>query len=253
MARPHFDLETIEPFLDTGDLLLISGRPRLLKLFLWSEWTHVGLLWRHPFTGELYVWEANLATASNPQKDELTGVFKDGTQLVSLREKLSFYNGEDGLYAAVRRLERNRPAHELSLKMIPLMWAMVHYPFEVTYHRFILLWASIAAESLLPDRLFLSAHRAGVICSEAVAWMLQALGILQRERICNRFSPPDFSTGRPRLIMEPGWRYGPEEEIGLHFSCATARDLQVNDREEKAKKNCPFSKQCSKGTRLCNR
>lgn len=89
--------DTIKDLLQTGDLLVFSGKGRssnLIKHFSGSRWSHVGLVAKiqiPPLTEpRLFVMES---TTLNDVPD-VDGRFKKGVQLVLLSQRLATYSGE---------------------------------------------------------------------------------------------------------------------------------------------------------------
>ncbi len=100
------EFEQIRGRMQTGDILLFSGRSlisQLIRIFTRSRWSHIGIVVRDASTDELFLWEA---TSNNTVEDVEYGHIPRGVQLVRLEEKLRSYDG----VAAVRLLtgvERN--------------------------------------------------------------------------------------------------------------------------------------------------
>jgi hypothetical protein len=80
--------------LDTGEIVLFSGKGRLsagIKWFTGSKWSHVGMVLRKPAHDMVFLWEST--TLSN-LKDAEDGWAKRSVQLVFLSQRLPTYDGD---------------------------------------------------------------------------------------------------------------------------------------------------------------
>ena len=96
-SRP---LNALKRDLKTGDIILFSGKSlisRMIRLFTFSRWSHIGLVIRDRRTDELLLWEA---TTDNIVDDYELGPRRRCVQLVKLEEKIRHYRG----VVAVRHL-----------------------------------------------------------------------------------------------------------------------------------------------------
>lgn len=165
--------------LDTGDLVLFSGRSlaaRLVQGVTGSYWSHVGIVVRLPGHAEPLLWEATRASGvADIHRQECF----DGVQLVSLARKLASYRGE----VAVRRL---LDAGSGSLRyqcMRPLIQALHARPYcNVVVKRLRIWWRGIEAAE----------WRHGGFCSEFVADVYKHLHLLPPHRPSIDFLPRDF-------------------------------------------------------------
>jgi hypothetical protein len=94
------------PHMKTGDLLLFSSSDfPLLKIAFRTPWSHVAMVVRDPYSGQLYSWEClprktDINTRRIP--DLLTQTFtKEGVQMMPLEQRLREYQG----YVAWRPLQ----------------------------------------------------------------------------------------------------------------------------------------------------
>lgn len=174
--------------LDTGDLVLFSGRTpaaRLVQGVTGSYWSHVGLIVRLPEEDEPLLWEC---TRASQVADILYGQPLDGVQLVSLSAKVEAYSGE----VAIRRLLDAGAGHTRYQRLQPLMrdWhARPYCNFAVKRLR---VWGGGKK----------AAHwRHGGFCSEFVAEVYKRLRLLPRGLRTQDVVPRDFSpdTGLPLL------------------------------------------------------
>lgn len=110
MSKACVPYDALRPELDTGDLVLFSGRGLVsatIKLFSRSRWSHVGMVYRVVEHDLVLLWESTTLTKL---KDLDTGTARQGVQLVPLQQRLLSYPGE----VAVRRLEGPRRAEHLA-------------------------------------------------------------------------------------------------------------------------------------------
>ena len=183
--------EEIRGQLQTGDIVLFSGRSRKSTSIKWltlCPWSHVGMVLRMPpgsgpLADTVLLWES---TNFDNLKDVLDGVARRGVQLVLLSERVQIYLGEIAIrqlsvhrddamldaLSALRMKLRNRPFEE---KKLELLRAVLDGPFE-RWH---------APEDL-----------SSLFCSELIAETYQAMGLLPDHpdaKPSNEYTPRDFA------------------------------------------------------------
>jgi hypothetical protein len=183
--------EEIRGQLQTGDIVLFSGRGRASQGIKWltlCPWSHVGMVLRMPpgagpLADTVLLWES---TNFDNLKDVLEGVARRGVQLVLLSERVQVYPGEiavrplsvqrdEAMFEALSALRmklRNRPFEE---KKLELLRAALDGPFER--------WRS-------------SEDLSSLFCSELIAETYQALGLLPDHpdaKPSNEYTPRDFA------------------------------------------------------------
>lgn len=176
--------------LQTGDIVLFSGNTLAAKTVRWftaSRWSHVGLILRHPAWGnEPLLWEA---TRASPLKDLATGSMADGVQLVKLADKVAAYPGQ-----VVVRCWRDlgeRPGPD----QVSAVFERYHsLPYRDYVRRNVHRWLGD------PER----ERTKGTFCSEFVAEVLQAWGLVCPGRPVSRFVPADFAEERRPLPVRQG-------------------------------------------------
>jgi hypothetical protein len=112
-TKKRISYHTLSPQLKTGDLVLFAGTSwssRIVQLFTFSQWSHIGVVVRLPqYDNQPLLWEL---TRASKLADIEHGVLADGLQLVPLADKIKTYAGQ----VAIRRLkhggdEATRLAH----------------------------------------------------------------------------------------------------------------------------------------------
>jgi len=209
---PRVDFDELEPSMDTGDLLLLSGQygvSHYTKMVQGSQHSHCGVVIR--IKGELYLWESTQCTTA----DMFTGVIRGGPGLHNLRDRLRKYYG----YMVYRKLHWTIPADiEQRTEKIRKTSEDSYYDTDV--------WEGAKAFlniNGLPDN-------TAFFCSEFVAYVYQELGVIGRERAANTYFPCDFSsqggglavrhgtpeTNKAKLLHEA--HFGPEQTITPKWS-----------------------------------
>ncbi len=168
------------PQLKTGDLLAISYssiRGKLVKVFTGSMWTHLGLVYRNR-QGEIYVIEAALYPD------------KEGVLRTPLSEWKSWNMGRIVAYASLIGPPISDEAIEdalskvsgCSVDMFVLNWFLTTFRLE-----------------------YREGHRGKFFCSELVAYLLQQLGVIEKQYRPTSYSPKDFIFSR--IKMSPSYSY----------------------------------------------
>jgi hypothetical protein len=194
-------LRTIEASLQTGDLLLFSGKGFAsagIKWLLGSTWSHVGLVVRSAGHGrQALLWEA---TPCRDLVDVVSGRPAGGARLVRLRDRLATFPGA----VAVRQLSRPlAPTQEE--RLAATLWELHGRPYERSWLELIL---------AVSDRIDLGRENlTSLFCSELVAETYQRIGLLddhmQGGLPSNEYTPRHFSAAHD-LPLRRGFALGPE-------------------------------------------
>jgi len=172
---------TVREKLDTGDLVLFSGRSvfsEIIKKLTGAAWSHVGMVFRLPNRYSInLLWEAS-GLLNLPDLD--TGRPNKGVQLVPLSDRISVYHGR----IALRLLEAERTP-----KMIDELYAfreeMKGRPYEENDIE--LLKAAYDGPGGMNQEDFSS-----LFCTELIAEAYQRMGLLGAEKPANEYTPHDF-------------------------------------------------------------
>ena len=175
------DFDAIRHQLQTGDILLFSGRSlisRLIRLFTRGRWSHIGIIVRDVASDDLFLWEA---TSNNTISDVEFGHIPRGVQLVSLEEKLRSYNG----IAAVRFLE----GVERNAKMMKRFRWLFKRLRRAPYRNYLVEYLNIGIRGN---------RRAAncAFCSQLVAEAYMRMRLLRLERPSAFYTPNDFAKDR---------------------------------------------------------
>jgi hypothetical protein len=192
------DFESIRGRLQTGDILLFSGRTFIshaIRLFTRSRWSHIGIIVRDPDTNALFLWEA---TSCNTIEDVEFGHIPRGVQLVRLEDKVRSYNG----VVAVRLLtgvDRNG-------KMMERFGWLFKRLRRAPYQNYLLEYinAGLGFSRRATRRAF---------CSQLVAEAYMRMRLLRPEKPSAFYTPKDFSADRP-LPLQYG-RLTPPVELQI--------------------------------------
>lgn len=172
------DFASIRDRLQTGDILLFSGRSlisHLIRVFTRSRWSHIGIVVRDLASGDLFLWEA---TSSNTIDDVDYGHIPRGVQLVHLEDKLRSYNG----VAAVRLLtgvERNGRI----MKRFGWLFKRLR---RAPYRNYLIEYINVGL-----GRSRRATRRA--FCSQLVAEAYMRMGLLRPEKPSALYTPKDFA------------------------------------------------------------
>lgn len=183
---PRVDFDELEPSMNTGDLLLLSGQygvSHYTKLVQGSQHSHCGVVIRH--NGELHIWESTQCTTA----DAFTGIIRGGPGLHNLRDRLRKYFG----YMVYRKLNWRPPADlEQRIRRIHENTQDSYYDTDV--------WEGTKAF------LNINGHpdNTAFFCSEFVAYVYQELGVIGRARAANTYFPSDFSSQGGGLAVRRG-------------------------------------------------
>lgn len=197
--------DQLRPRLDTGDLVLFSGKGGLsagIKWFTASRWSHIGMVLSLSEWNMLLLWES---TTLNTLADLETGRAVRGVQLVPLSERLRTYNGAVG----IRRLivQRTQPMLE---GLQELRTEVRGRPYEKS---------KVALVRAAYDGPFggNSEDLSSLFCSELVAEAYQRMGLIDEESVggdpAAEYTPKDFSSENKALKLLGGARL--EKEVML--------------------------------------
>lgn len=177
-SRP---LNALKRDLKTGDIILFSGKSlisRMIRLFTFSRWSHIGLVIRDRRTDELLLWEA---TTDNIVDDYELGPRKRCVQLVKLEEKIRHYRG----VVAVRHLR----GVEIDLQMQSELDNLVKQLRTASYQNYLIEYL----------RYFLGYRRDQMkqaFCSQLIAEAYQRLRLIPLEKPPIFYIPKDFAPER---------------------------------------------------------
>lgn len=179
----------IRDSLDTFDLVLWSDGEKLARLIQYgtnSIWTHVGMVVRFP--GDvIMLWESTFDAESS------------GVRLNPLSKAI------DG-GVSIRRASLLR-THELFDRLMGARKILDGRPFENNLLEFIC--AAYDGPLGLNQR-----NITALFCSELIAETLQMVGLLDKTKPSNEYTPDDFSSGaKTNLVLLNGLSYGPEIPI----------------------------------------
>ncbi len=91
------DYNEIRKILDTGDMVLFSGKgpiSNMIKVMTRSKWSHVGMVIKIKEWDMVLLWES---TTLSSIKDLQSGTIRQGIQLVPLSERIKAYKGKIGI------------------------------------------------------------------------------------------------------------------------------------------------------------
>ena len=192
-------LDEILGQLDTGDLVLFSGKTvvsRGIKWFTFSKWSHVGVVLNLPDWKRLLLWES-LTEGYLPDVEH--GEIRQGIQLVDLAERISQYG--DGV--AVRRLALER-SDQMRLAVAQLLQELRGRPYEKSNMELIRAAVDVRGIKMTQNAEDLS----NIFCSELVAEVYQRMGLLPENPPSNEYTPHDFSADRNLHLLKGA--LGPE-------------------------------------------
>lgn len=191
----------------SGDLIFFKGkcvRSRIIRLCQWNPWSHIGMVIIHG-SGEPMFFESS----GKPKgKDLFTGETTSGVQLTNFYKRMEGSN----LAMGIRHLS-NVDLDELHLGrgMAVMKW-MAGRPFE---KRLIEL-ARVGLPFLPNNR---TEHMESIFCSEAVAAILMAWGVLTDKHPSNYYTPKHFATGNNIELLKghysPMWTINAKNERAL--------------------------------------
>jgi hypothetical protein len=197
IGRIYYD--DLRPHLKEMDIILFSGTgffSRIVRLFTFSKYSHVGLvMWDHD--GRCLVVESAPWTGL---KDYLTKNKVNGVQAVYLSERVKAYKGK----VYWRRLMGERP-ERTSEKFRQVVGVMSGTPYERSWKELLgAAWRTLKNKKNLTS----------VFCSEFVAHLFIAMGVLDPSEEANEYTPEDFSEQADSLLpLTLGYGLGQTLEV----------------------------------------
>lgn len=172
--------EEIRGMLDTGDLVLFSGRGFVSWLIRWasgSKWSHIGMVVKVTDGDMILLFES---TTLSKVKDVVSGKVRRGVQLVSLSERIMSYDGQVGIvFLAAPRTS------EMIKALLDFRGEVRNRPYEKS---FVGLFKSLYDGCFGENKEDLTS----VFCSELVAEAYQRMGVLSNEIPSDEYTPADF-------------------------------------------------------------
>lgn len=191
--------DEIRHLVKTGDIVLFSGSgfvSRLIKFATRSKWSHVGIIYRPDPDGTVFIYES---TTLSPIKNK-KGSYTRGVQTVDFRSRLRTYKGS----VAIRLLESDLTNEQL-LGMEAVRDEMRNKPYERSR-------AELAKSILGKWGIYQKADSSSQFCSELVAYCLQGMKVLTKNRSANSYTPADLA--RTIRLVEP-YDYSQLHDISL--------------------------------------
>jgi len=182
--------EIIRPKLNTGDIILFSGKGGISTGIKWitqCKWSHVGMVLRLIEWDAVLLWES---TTLNNIADVESGKERKGVQLVPLSERIKKYNGK----VSVRLLNVNRNQEMLN-KLSLLRSEIKGRRYETSK---IELFKSAYDGPLGSNIEDLSS----LFCSELVAEAYQRMELISEEKSSNEYTPKDFSDVGELILLK---------------------------------------------------
>ncbi len=182
-------LNKIQDSLKTGDLVLFSRKGRIssgIRFITHSKWSHIGMVVRNDHHNEPLLFESTIAdnVCDVESQKRLKGV-----QLVTLRERLSSYEG--GVSVRLLVLERTE---EMLDALHQFHDEVRGRPFEQKKAEFI----RAAYDGPFGHN---QEDLSSLFCSELIAEAYQRMGLLAEDKASNEYTPRDFSDkGRLSLL-----------------------------------------------------
>lgn len=183
------ELADLEKDLQTGDLLLYAGNTFVPpKLVQWTPYCHAAVVYRHPTSKRLYIFEAGDGYTFDKVQNP-----KDGVMLAPLRWIFSTAYGartaKDAMFL-VRKLNHPKLSQEQSdavdrfvADKVGTLYDSVQTIGSATDSCCVL----FGCGSPLKD------DKSKLFCSESVAALLQEMGVLDKDCPASSFSPGDMA------------------------------------------------------------
>ena len=185
---------TIRKNLDTGDLVLFSGKGNIsqgIKFLTNSKYSHVGMVVKMPEWNKVVLYES---TTLSDLADIESGKATKGVQMVFLSDRLRTYDGD----VAVRHLSGIQRDENLKKALTDFRHKMRGRKYETSKIQLLKAahdgWFGKNEEDL-----------SSLFCSELVAEAYQRMGLLSEKLPSNEYTPADFSDERDhRLELQRG-------------------------------------------------
>lgn len=176
---------SIRSRLDTGDIVLFSGKGRISHGIKWltnSRWSHVGMVVNLTEWNQIVLWES---TTLSDLTDIETGKATKGVQMVFLSDRLRTYEGD----VAIRRLVGVERDNKMMVALKKFRTAVRGKPYEKSKAELFKAaydgWFGNNDEDL-----------SSLFCSELVAEAYQRMGLLSEAVPSSEYTPADFSSDR---------------------------------------------------------
>lgn len=179
---PHY--EDIKKNLNTTDLIFFCGETYNEKAIRWvtgCNFSHVGMIVKHPKTEELFLWEADIGQGE-----------KKGPRLINLKQKLNRYKG-----SRVAAWIKVTPAQKIYIQdIVSIISRNKNKKMQQRMYTWFL--------SNFPNsRLFnILNDENKVFCSELVADTYQRLALIKGDKPPSYYAPKDFFNRKVEL--QPG-------------------------------------------------
>lgn len=167
--------------LDTGDVLLFSGRApvsRLIQIGTGSKWSHIGQVIKDKEHDLLMSWEST-KLVDQPSLD--SGIVETGVMILNLGRRIAEYDGE----IAVRKLRVPLTPIQIA-QMMEMRQRVRKVPYEKNY---IELAKSAYDGPFGANKEDLSS----IFCSELIAAYFKLIRMLPDDKTSNEYTPKDFS------------------------------------------------------------
>lgn len=181
------ELRDIEDSLQTGDLLIYAANTFVPpKIAQCTPWCHAAVVYRHPTSNRLYIFESEASITF----DEGTNP-KNGVLLAPIRWMFSNAYGRDSEgMILIRKLDDPNRSKEDTERVEKYIADSVMKPFDYEQG----FGAVCDSYCVFCCRCTLSEEeRSEMFCSESVAYFLQELGVLSTEFPGSSYSPGDLA------------------------------------------------------------
>ena len=193
----HVPYKKIRDMLNTGDIVLFSGKGRISAGIKWaskSKWSHIGMIVNLPEYDFCCVWES---TTLSDIKDLDTKKPNKGVQLVPLSARVNNYDGE----IAVRQLDNVKLSKRNIKALMKFRKEIAGRPYEEDNIELI----KSAYDGPFGQN---SEDLSSLFCSEQVGEAYQRLRLLDESKPSNEYTPADFGEDRGLKLIRG--RLGPE-------------------------------------------
>lgn len=196
----------------TGDIVLFSQPLWIFRVFGGSFWGHVGLVWKKPETGELFIVEMTA-----PPHRNLPAILSNGNIQSSLRVAPLFRIIEKKMRHRERVAVRSI-SHEISSDKLLKLILEKHetYAFAFDYMAIGMKRATQFLMAGLPvtDRTETSPR----FCAEFVCETLKKMGVLDENTVSERALTCDFVSDTQQMDFRNGWFYMAEVELSFRHA-----------------------------------
>jgi len=214
------DMNTLDEGMvaETGDILLFEGNSAFgifEEIMTKSPYSHVAMFVRDPTTNALYVWESSNA---DNNKDELSGMKKEGPRLIKARNKIEEYLQLYGNGVIYRKLIKPKGTKVFSAEQWSYLKKFMEKEVPKTFEKYIYTMGESYTHRLLFPRI---QDLSSVFCSEEIAntWIWAGVPLYRRP---DQHCPQDFSEKQQNLfdyqgdpLETAGWGLSQEFNIKL--------------------------------------